>query len=66
MSARVLVVDDEEIVVKSCLRILEGGGYDLEGTHSGAEALRKIEERHYDVIILDIMMPEISGLDARA
>ncbi|MBS1218593.1 MAG: two component, sigma54 specific, transcriptional regulator, Fis family [Proteobacteria bacterium] len=63
MSARVLIVDDEEIVVRSCLRILEGGGYELEGVHSGAEALRKIEERHYDVIILDIMMPQMDGLE---
>lgn len=63
MSARVLIVDDEEIVVRSCLRILEGGDYELEGVNSGAEALRKIEERHYDLIILDIMMPQMDGLE---
>ena len=63
MSACVLVVDDEEIVVRSCLRILDGAGYELDGARSGAEALRKIEDKHVDVVILDIMMPEMDGLE---
>ena len=63
MKARILVVDDEEIVVKSCLRILGEGDYDAEGVESGEEALRRIEERPYDVLILDIMMPKVDGLE---
>jgi DNA-binding NtrC family response regulator len=63
MSARILVVDDEEIVIRSCLRILEGGDYEVEAAQSGREALRKIDDNHYDVLILDIMMPEIDGLE---
>ncbi len=63
MSARILVVDDEEIVIKSCLRILSGGGYQVEAVQDGREALRKIEEIPYDVVILDIMMPNIGGLE---
>ena len=62
MSARILVVDDEEIVIKSCLRIL-GGDYQVETAQDGQEALRKIEENSYEVIILDIMMPNIDGLE---
>ncbi len=63
MSARILVVDDEEIVIKSCLRILSSGGYQVEAVQDGREALRKIEEIPYDVVILDIMMPNIGGLE---
>ena len=56
MKARILVVDDEEIVVRSCLRILGEGDYEVEGVQSGEEALRRIEEhpvrrrhtRHHD------------------
>src|ERR1035437_8734960 len=63
MSARILVVDDEEIVIRSCLRILGDGDYEVEAVQSGWEALRKIDESHYDVVILDIMMPKMDGLE---
>ena len=63
MSARILVVDDEEIVIRSCLRILGDRDYVVEAVQDGLEALRKIEENQYDVIILDIMMPKIDGLE---
>ena len=63
MSARILVVDDEEIVIRSCLRILGGSDYVVEAVQDGLEALRKVEESQYDVIILDIMMPKINGLE---
>jgi DNA-binding NtrC family response regulator len=63
MKARILVVDDEEIVVRSCLRILGEGGYEAEGVESGEEALRRIEAQPYDVVILDIMMPKVDGLE---
>src|SRR5471032_423794 len=63
MSARILVVDDEEIVIKSCLRILDGDDFQVEAVQDGREALRKIEENPYDVMILDIMMPNMDGLE---
>ena len=63
MSARILVVDDEEIVIRSCLRIFEGDDYQVEAVQDGREALRRIEEQTYDVMILDIMMPNIGGLE---
>lgn len=63
MSARILVVDDEEIVIRSCLRILGDGDYEVEAVQDGWEALRKIDENDYDVVILDIMMPKIDGLE---
>lgn len=63
MSARILIVDDEEIVIRSCLRILGNGDYEVEGVQDGWEAIRKIDENGYDVVILDIMMPKIDGLE---
>ena len=63
MTARILVVDDEEIVVRSCMRILASGGYDLDSAAEGAEAVRKIDERPFDLVILDIMMPRMDGIE---
>jgi DNA-binding NtrC family response regulator len=64
MKARILVVDDEEIVIRSCLRILgDDGDQEVEAVQDGLEALRKIDESHYDVLILDIMMPKTDGLE---
>ena len=44
MSARILVVDDEEIVIRSCLRILGESDYEVESAQDGWEALKKIED----------------------
>ncbi len=63
MSARILIVDDEEIVIRSSLRILEGSGCHLDTARDGEEALHKVESTDYDVVILDIMMPKIGGLE---
>jgi len=63
MSARILVVDDEEIVIRSCLRILEGNGYEIDVAHDGHDALRKVESNSYDIMILDIMMPNLGGME---
>jgi DNA-binding NtrC family response regulator len=63
MSARILVVDDEEIVIRSCLRILGGGHLQVDAVRDGAEALRTLGEHPYDVLILDIMMPKMDGIE---
>ncbi len=63
MSARILVVDDEEVVIRSCLRILGAGGHQVEAVSSGSDALRKVDEGQFDLMILDIMMPKIDGLE---
>ena len=63
MSARILIVDDEDIVVRSCLRILGGGSYVVDSARDGNEALRKVEETDYDIMVLDIMMPGIDGIE---
>ncbi len=64
MKARILVVDDEEIVIRSCLRILgDDADFEVEAVQDGLEALKKIDDSHYDVLILDIMMPKMDGLE---
>jgi len=62
MKGRILLVDDEEIVLRSCLRIL-GGEYDVDTAHDGLEALAKVNERDFDVVILDIKMPKLDGIE---
>ena len=62
MSARILIVDDEEIVVRSCKRILEGPGIALDSADNGRDALRKADEAPPDIVILDIMMPGMDGM----
>ena len=63
MSAKILIVDDEEIVIRSCRRILGDSTYVVDSAHDGQDALRKVDETEYDLIILDIMMPGIDGLE---
>ena len=62
MKARILIVDDEDIVLRSCARILAGDAYQVETVPEPSEALRRIDENGYDVVVLDIMMPGIDGL----
>ncbi len=63
MSARILIVDDEDIVVRSCLRILADTDYAVDVARGGAEALEKINATAYDVLLVDILMPRINGLE---
>ncbi|MEY4140524.1 MAG: hypothetical protein RLZZ371_2706, partial [Pseudomonadota bacterium] len=63
MSVKILIVDDEEIVIRSCKRILGDGMYAVDSAQDGQEALRKVDETDYDLMILDIMMPGIDGLE---
>ena len=60
---RILIVDDEEIVVRSCRRALEGDDRTVDAVASGVAALERVEGEAYDVIVLDIMMPGVDGLE---
>src|SRR5450759_4447643 len=63
MSVSILIVDDEEIVIRSCRRIFSDSVYVVDSAQSGFEALKKVDETGYDVILLDIMMPKMDGLE---
>ena len=58
----ILVVDDEEMIVELYLQILQALGHSIDTASTGLEALRKIEERDYDLVITDIKMPRMSGI----
>ncbi|MFA7280912.1 MAG: sigma-54 dependent transcriptional regulator [Sterolibacterium sp.] len=63
MKTRVLLVDDEEIVIRSCQRILGTDAFEIDTAQSGLIALKKIEEKPFDLVILDIMMPQMDGME---
>jgi CheY-like chemotaxis protein len=60
---RILVVDDEVDTLGLIKLTLQTAGYEVQTAPGGQEALRLIREHPFDVIILDIMMPDISGFD---
>ncbi len=60
---RILVVDDEMIVCESCQRILEEEGYEVETALSGKEAFEKMKAHPYDIVITDLKMPGIGGME---
>ncbi|MCD4813270.1 response regulator [bacterium] len=60
-SKRILVVDDEEDIVKMIAYQLRAEGYQVKGAADGLEALEKVAEFTPDLIVLDIMMPKVDG-----
>jgi DNA-binding NtrC family response regulator len=61
--AKILVVDDEEIVLKSCRKILERGGHQVSTSLSGQEAFDLMEKEPFDIVITDMKMPGIDGIE---
>jgi len=59
----ILVVDDEEVIVDLYLELLQALGHTIDTASTGLQALKKIEARHYDLIITDIKMPKMSGIE---
>ncbi len=63
MTARILVIDDEEIVLRSCQRILADDTRAVDVVSDSLEGLRRIDEGAYDVVVLDIKMPRMDGIE---
>ena len=63
MSKRVLVVDDEKLIVKGIRFSLEQEGMEVDCAYDGEEALEKAKTGDYDMILLDIMLPKLTGLE---
>ena len=61
---KILVVDDEKLLVKGIKFNLENDGYEVDTAYDGEEAVRLVNENKYDVILLDLMLPKIDGLEA--
>ena len=62
-SKTILIVEDEELIAKMYARMLEHGGYQVDFANNGAEGLQKAQQKHYDLVLLDIMMPELTGIE---
>ncbi|MDO8281124.1 MAG: sigma-54 dependent transcriptional regulator [Thermodesulfovibrionia bacterium] len=63
MSFNILVAEDEEITLNNIIDTLQEEGYSVSAAKDGREALQKIESEYFDVIITDIKMPYISGIE---
>ena len=62
---RILIVDDNKLNIKVARRAISGLNFkEVDECYNGEEALRKVKEKHYDIILMDIMMPVMSGVTA--
>ncbi len=64
MKGKILVLDDEQIVLDSISRILEEENYEIRTCRTGKEALEALKECGFDILMTDLMMPEMDGLEA--
>lgn len=60
---RILVVDDEPVVTRSCRRILAEEGYDVDTVNSGRAGLDRALKRDFDLVMTDLRMPDLDGMD---
>lgn len=63
MTAKVLLVDDEIDFTDALAARMEARGLEVEAASNGPKALEMIQQRHYDVIVLDLQMPEMDGIE---
>src|SRR3989338_4725280 len=63
MAKKILVIDDEPLITKTLSKYLSSCGYDIVPVNSGQEALQKAEKDSYDLIIADIRMPGMDGIE---
>ena len=63
MGQRVLVVDDEKLIVKGIRFSLEQDNMEVDCAYDGEEALEKLRANEYDMVLLDIMLPKLTGLE---
>jgi DNA-binding response OmpR family regulator len=62
MAEKILVIDDEEMTVQLIVMLLERRGYEVIKAYRAEEGLRQAYRTHPDLILLDIMMPDMDGV----
>ena len=62
MATKILLVDDEKSIIKGIKYSLEQDGMEVDTAYDGEEALQKIKENSYDLVILDLMLPKLDGM----
>jgi CheY-like chemotaxis protein/glycine cleavage system H lipoate-binding protein len=60
--ARILIIDDEEIVHASLKKILTRAGHEIQSVYSAKDGLEQLDASHFDLIIVDLMMPKMNGI----
>src|SRR5512139_364839 len=63
MDARLLIVDDEEIALRNLQHVMEKQGYQVTACQSGAEAVKQLGERQFDIVLTDLRMEGVDGMD---
>ncbi len=63
MAKKILVIDDEELITKSLLKLLNSQGYAATVVRSGKDAIEKVQEIDFDLIISDVRMPDMDGIE---
>ena len=63
MAKKVLVVDDEKLIVKGIRFSLEQDGFEVACAYDGEEALQMAKEMEYDMVLLDVMLPKLNGFE---
>jgi two-component system OmpR family response regulator len=61
--ARILVVDDEASIVDSVATVLRYEGFDVDVAFAGRVALQKVQDGSYDLVVLDVMLPDLDGIE---
>ena len=64
MSKKILMIDDEELIIKSLTKLIEKDGYEVTVAKRGQDAIIIAEEEEFDLIISDIRMPGVNGIQA--
>ena len=62
----ILVVDDDKSILRTFTRILQKSGYEIDVAETGKEAMEKTENRHFDLALVDIRLPDMDGTDLLA
>ncbi len=63
MNANLLIVDDEEIALRNLQHVMEKEGYTVTASQSGAQAVALLEAQHFDVVLTDLRMEDVDGMD---
>ena len=62
-STRILVIDDEQVVRDLLVTVLSSAGYKVDGMQDARKALKVLESEHYDLMLVDIHMPDMNGME---
>ena len=64
MAKKILIIDDEEIITKTLKRLLKKEGYDIAISQNGQQALEEVKMRDFNLIVSDVRMPQMDGIEA--